>query len=1280
VDLEFRYSDGALKYEFVLAPGGNPSAIRMRYEGVEGLALDGATGDLLVHIASGTLRDLAPISYQPSTGGIEGVGSTFVLLADDTVGFRVDDRDTGLPLIIDPGLVFSTFIGCSDRDIPTSMFVDGNGHIWITGSAWKDDFPTTPGAYQTDFSGGDAIVVKMDANGSALLYSTYIGGWSTESGVDLHVDGSGLLYLVGVTGSNDFPVTGDAYCATLKSATDFFILTLDVDNSTMVHSTYFGGSSFESVSDCHFDEDGLVYLAGSTNSSDFPVTNGSFDTTYVGGWTDAFLSAYNVTNASLEYSTLLGDTGTDSVIDIHVEGAAVYLCGTTSSGRFPVTSGAYDTTYAGANDVFVCKLNITSSVMEYSTYLGGTSLEEVYGLAVDAQGQAYVGGDTFSTEFPTTEGAYDRYLDTWSDMFLLKLDATGSYLLNSTFLGEGNPDYGGLVELDEDGCVYVVGFTYSREFPVTEGCYDPTLDAKKDIVMARFDNNLTTLQYATYIGGEDEETANDLIVLGPGSLLLVGNTRSADAFPSTPGAYETDLNGYWEDIFILGMDIDPPVMVMDRSPGNASTGDPFHINVTVEDNWGVSGVIVQYWFGSSVPVNGTCQLVDGIPTNGSWEATIDVPANSLDVLHYKVLMTDGGDNVVVTDVTDIDVIDNDKPTFVEDVSPGTADTDMSYTFNVSVEDNIGVDAVWVEYWYGIGTRINVSMDTEGSSWVHWMIVEATLDDLHYVIWCNDTSGNVNSTLERTVDVIDINGPGIINEGTKAWATTGDPHEFTITAHDNVGLKRATLWYAFPGDELAPFEMEAIEVNPPSGNVLYSLFIDVPSDLSGNITYSYELEDLYGNIFRTHVDIVRVRDDDPPEIVEDLTPGEVGMGEDLTFVVVVSDNVGFWSVEVVYSLADGEPVTAPMVPDGAEDIYSFTIGIAVNETGPISYRFRVMDRGWNEVNGSQRMVSIVDGIPPEILDAKWGESIKGLDLTVVLRAGDNMGVESASLGYRFGDGTETTVEMDENLEAVIPIPRNPAGDLVLVFTVLDAAGNEAISEEMIVPLLNAGPTVDPVPLWDVIEEEDTYLDLAPYISDANDDHGSLTLTSHFGDVTVEGLQLRTLFVYPFPDHTFDLTVSDGEDETDFQITIHIVNVNDAPIVVEARYNDNLFDQSNDDVLLRQGTNDTFWVRAVDEEGDDLEYSWVHDGEVVARGQELRFSSLDEGIYINLTLVVDDGQDTSEYRIYRTSVLSAEDKGMAIPRWIILIVVIGISMVLLVVAVRRFRDGSHRGPSD
>jgi hypothetical protein len=1184
IDLEFRYSRGALKYEFVVAPGGDPSSIEMRYEGVEGLAVDEATGDLLVRTASGTIRDLAPFSYQPLPGVTEGVNSGYVLRDGRTVGFRVDGYDVDRPLVIDPGLVFSTFVGCSDRDNVNSMFVDRNGDIWVTGSAWKDDFPTTPGAYDTEFSGGEAIVVKMDANCSSLLYSTYIGGWSTEAGVDLHVDGSGLLYLVGVTGSDDFPVTADAYCATLQSATDFFILTLDVENSTMVHSTLFGGSSFEYVNDCHFDERGLVYLAGSTNSSDFPLTNGSFDTTYVGGYSDAFLTVYNLTSASLDYSTFLGDTGTDFIIAIHVEGAAVYMCGSTSSGRFPVTGGAFDTTYAGANDVFVCKLNISTSILEYSTYLGGPRLDEVYSLAVDELGRAYVGGNTHNPTFPTTEGAYDRTVDIWGDIFVLKLDATGSEVLNCTFLGVDSADYGGPIGLDEEGRVYVVGFTYSREFPVTEGCFDQTFEGKNEIVMARFDNNLSTLQYATYIGGEDEEWVNDLAVLGPGYVLITGSTRSADSFPTTPGAYRTELNGYWEDIYIMGMDVDPPTVIADGSHRNATTGDPFHINMTVEDNRGVSGVIVQYWFGTSAPDNMTCQLVAGTSSDGSWSTTIDVPGNSLEDLHYRVWVTDGGDNTVITDVTNIDVIDDDPPTFGEDTSPDVAETDLFYTFNVSVEDNIGVEAVWVEYWYGNGTRTNATMDLEGSMWETWMIVADTLEDLHYVIWSNDTTGNVNSTLERVVDVIDINGPQIINEGTGRTATTGDPFEFTLTAGDNVGLKGATLWYAFGEDELAPVEMGVLAAWP-GGNVLYSLFIDVPSDFVGNITYRIEVEDLYGNVLITNTEYVRVVDNDLPQVIEDLSDTTATTGEIFLARIRVADNIG---IQLVYV---GKQVwTGSDLDEHGNGVYEQEMLIWDDHTGPWFSGVSVLDIAGNELRYQINTPDIVDNDPPEFRDVHVLEkALKGGMVDFSVRVWENVDLRNTSVyvEYSLGQGPLHNSSMVHNIGffiidcyLTIDVPRDVEGSLTYRFVVIDAAGNSNQTGERQAPLYNLPPVVSGLSTWNVTESTNAEFDMTSYITDINDD--MFTIECSDDRIAVEGLVLKVWHDTMVPDRTVTLTVSDGEDEVKVNLTIHVSNVNDLPVIKE------MFPVNGTKVI--EGRKVELSVTFEDEDGDEVSVTW------------------------------------------------------------------------------------------
>ena len=690
----------------------------------------------------------------------------------------------------------------------------------------------------------------------------------------------------------------------------------------------------------------------------------------------------------------------------------------------------------------------------------------------------------------------------------------------------------------------------------------------------------------------------------------------------------SDEAGNWNKttVFIVSVfDNDPPTIISDDSDAAGTTGDLFHAEVTVSDNRGVMSVHLNYSIGN-IPTPRFNDTMTGIDLsgigNGSYSFDIMTPSDTVGPINYRFDILDISGIWTRTGEVTTPVLDNDKPSFGEDSMPDTADTDLSYFFSIQVWDNIEVAEVWVEYWYGHGRSTNMSLtSTTNSTWESWIVVEATLEDLRFFMGCVDTSGNLNHTPDRTVDVIDINGPQMINRGTKSWATTGDPFEFTITAGDNVGLKlAATLWYVFGEGELAPYEMEVVEAYPSSRNVLFSLFIDVPSDQTENITYSYELEDLYGNVLLTHPDIIRVRDNDDPVIVEDRTPVEVGMGENLTFLVVVSDNIGIGTVEVEYAFGEGDPETAEMAPEGTLGVHTFTIGIAVDELGPISYQFRVEDLKWNDVKGIQQQVLVVDGIPPEILNTTWGEPVKGTDVTVVLQAMDNMGVEQASLRYRIGEGTETTVEMDENMEAVIPIPRNADGDLRLVFAVLDAAGNEALSEEILVPLLNAAPTVDPVPVWEIDEERDSTLDLAPFISDANDGLSSLTLSCEDGTVTVDGLELSALYTVPFPDRTIDLTVSDGEDETDFQVTIHIVAVNDAPVITSISPKANY--------TFKEGKVVTFTVTTVDEEGDDIAVTWILDGVTIGTGDTLDYKKLKSGTR-TIKVTVSDGEASVDY---------------------------------------------------
>jgi beta-propeller repeat-containing protein len=382
-------------------------------------------------------------------------------------------------------LVYSTYLGSGNGySSATGIAVDAAGNAYVTGGTQPPaNYPTTPGAFQPANAGtyGNAFVTKLDPSGSALVYSTYLGGSTSDSGTGIAVDADGNAYVTGKAGSSDFPTTAGALQPAYGGSGDAFVTKLNPAGSALVYSTYLGGSSQEYSGGIAIDAAGNAYVAGSTQSANFPTTAEAFQAAF-GGAGDAFVTKLNSTGSALVYSTYLRD-GRGTAIAVDVNGNA-YVTGTTYSPNFPTTAAAFQTTYAGGytgystGDAFVTKLDPTGSALVYSTYLGGSDGGEwSAGIAVDAGGNAYVTGDTASTNFPTTldafqttyAGGYDVY--TFRDAFVTKLNPTGSALVYSTYLGGNKVDSAHGIAADGNGNAYVAGSTNSSNFPTTPGAF-----------------------------------------------------------------------------------------------------------------------------------------------------------------------------------------------------------------------------------------------------------------------------------------------------------------------------------------------------------------------------------------------------------------------------------------------------------------------------------------------------------------------------------------------------------------------------------------------------------------------------------------------------------------------------------------------------------------------------------------------------------------------------------------------------------------------------------------
>lgn len=546
VDLIFHGEGGKLKYDVVIQPGARLDDIQFAYRGADRLFLD-ENGNLLVHTPYGILTEERPVSYQEINGKKVFVESCFVLKRNEqgeqVYGFEVGhDYHPGYGLVIDPSLLYSTYLGGSGTETGFAIAIDGEGNAFVTGQTVSANFPLTSGAFQISLAGSsDAFVTKLNASGTALFYSTFLGGSSLDLGMGIAVDEAGFAYVTGQTLSADFPVTSGAFQTAIGGNRDGFVTKLNFDGTALVYSTYLGGSSVDNGNAITVDHSGNACITGSTSSSNFPVTSAVFQSTLAGS-SDAFVTKLNANGSALMFSTYLGGSGIDEGFAILTDGAGnSYVTGRTFSANFPTTPGVIQITFAGVADTFVTKLNADGSALLYSTYLGGSGTDQGNGLAIDDAGNVYVTGQTASTDYPVTPGAFQTIYGGGSfDAYVTKLNADGTERIYSTFLGGSGADSGVGIGLHA-GLAYVTGSTDSGNFPVTPDAFQPTT-AGGDAYLTQLDITGSVLLFSSYLGGSSGDSAFGIAVDGSGSAFLTGQTFSPH-FPVTPGAIQTALAG-----------------------------------------------------------------------------------------------------------------------------------------------------------------------------------------------------------------------------------------------------------------------------------------------------------------------------------------------------------------------------------------------------------------------------------------------------------------------------------------------------------------------------------------------------------------------------------------------------------------------------------------------------------------------------------------------------------------------------------------------------------------
>ena len=534
VDLIYYGHQGELEYDFVLQPGTSPEKIRLEIAGAKRLRLE--HGDLVLTIPSGNVRLRSPHIYQEANGDRHQVRGGYVISSKGEVGFEVAAYDHRRELVIDPVLAYATYLGGSSTDHFHSIAVDSVGNAYVAGDTSSIDFPTanpiqptnaggeldafvtkfnrdgtaliystflggswldtisgiavnssgevyvvgwtfgpdfpTKNAFQSTSGGSvDTFVAKINATGSALAYSTYLGGTSADFGRAIAVDSVGNAYVTGFTYSSDFP-TKNAFQSANAGSYDAFVSKVSPDGSTLVYSTYLGGTGEEQCTGIAVDSAGNAYIAGATQSTDFPTKN-AIQASFGGGLNDVFVAKFTPTGDALTYSSYLGGIGTDYGTAIASDsGGNAYVVGLTNSSNFPI-SNALQRTLAGAEDGFVTKLNPSGSALVYSTYLGGTGSDAGNGVAVDSIGDAYVTGVTSSSDFPILNPIQST-IQGRGDAFVTEINPLGTAFVYSTYLGGQGNASGTSIAVDSARSAYITGSTTSQ-FAITPVAFQQAL-------------------------------------------------------------------------------------------------------------------------------------------------------------------------------------------------------------------------------------------------------------------------------------------------------------------------------------------------------------------------------------------------------------------------------------------------------------------------------------------------------------------------------------------------------------------------------------------------------------------------------------------------------------------------------------------------------------------------------------------------------------------------------------------------------------------------------------
>ena len=559
VDLVYYGNQRQLEYDFVVAPGTDPATIRMRYSGMDRAEHDPATGDLLLHTAAGMVTLRRPLLYQEIAARRVAVAGAYQLIRGrgfTDISFAIGNYDRRRPLVIDPIVSYSTYLGSSRFDAAAAVVIGADGSAYVTGSTGFSNFPTTPGAFQPqsshDRAGSEAFVSKLSPDGGSLVYSTYLGGSTYDHGAAIAVDAAGSAYVTGYTGSADYPVVSSLQ-SYAGGGSDVFVSKLTPDGSGLVYSTFIGGSNPTDQNAWDFGEAiavnqlGQAWVTGRTGSSDFPLQNAA-QATYGGEYSDAFVLKLAANGGSLLSSSFLGGADRDAGYGIAVVpgGTAVFVVGATASDDFPSLGALQE--YAGAGDAFVTRLTGAGDIT-FSSHFGGQYEDLAEAVAVDGSKRPVIVGRTYSDDLPTVnpfQARPDCVSFGCQNAFVTRLAAGGQSIGFSSYLGGSDIDVATGVAIDAVGDVYVAGQTYSMDFPLenrfqhcSAGRFQFTINSDAFVTKLSAATSSPTVAYSSCLGGAGNESATGIGLDAANDVVLAG--WASGGLPTTADSFQPVL-------------------------------------------------------------------------------------------------------------------------------------------------------------------------------------------------------------------------------------------------------------------------------------------------------------------------------------------------------------------------------------------------------------------------------------------------------------------------------------------------------------------------------------------------------------------------------------------------------------------------------------------------------------------------------------------------------------------------------------------------------------------